>query len=175
MAEDRRVISGHLWKFGDDISTDHILPSRFMTQVEPNELAANCMTGCVPQFSARIQRGDILAAGENLGYGSSREQAPQALKYAGVSVVIAKSFARIFYRNCFNVGIPAIACPTFVEAATEGDLIEVNLAVGLIYNKTLDRTYEFTKPSEFMLTYIKLGGLIPYLEMQMNKGEGETI
>lgn len=173
MADNRLVTSGHLWKFGDNISTDHILPSRYMTQVEPNELAANCMAGCAPQFSARVQRGDVLAAGENLGYGSSREQAPQALKYAGISAVIAKSFARIFYRNCFNIGIPAIACPTFVEEASEGDSIEVNLAVGLIYNKTRARTYEFTKPPEFMLTYIKLGGLIPYLEKHMSKGEGK--
>jgi len=171
MAENRYITSGHLWKFGDNISTDHILPSRYMTQVDANELAANCMAGCTPHFSSRIQLGDVLAAGENLGYGSSREQAPQALKYAGISVVIAKSFARIFYRNCFNVGIPAIACPNFVEEASEGDLIEVNLVAGIIYNETLGRTYEFTKPPEFMLTYIKLGGLIPYLEEQMNKEE----
>ncbi len=167
--ENRLVTWSHLWKVGDNISTDHILPSRFMTQVEPYELAANCMAGCVPQFSSRILQGDVLAAGENLGYGSSREQAPQALKYAGVSAVIAKSFARIFYRNCFNVGIPAIVCPAFVEESSEGDLIEVNLEVGLIYNETLGKSYEFTKPPEFMLTYIKLGGLIPYLEEQMSK------
>lgn len=169
MNNDRFIVLGRAWKFGDNISTDHILPSRYMTQVEPHELAANCMSGCDPEFSKKVQPGDVLVAGENIGYGSSREQAPHALKYAGISVVIAKSFARIFYRNCFNIGISAIVCPLCVEEVSEGDSIEVNLSEGLITNKTLSKTYNFTKPPEFMLDYIRLGGLIPYLEIQMNK------
>ncbi|NLI91796.1 MAG: 3-isopropylmalate dehydratase small subunit [Peptococcaceae bacterium] len=163
------IYSGRLWKFGDNISTDHILPSRFMTEVEPHELAANCMAGCDPKFAAQVRFGDIFAAGENLGYGSSREQAPQALKYAGIRVVIAKSFARIFYRNCFNIGIPALICPQLVEETSEGDRVEVDLEKGVITNHALGRNYEFTKPPEFMLEYIQLGGLIPYLENQMGK------
>jgi 3-isopropylmalate/(R)-2-methylmalate dehydratase small subunit len=168
LQDNRQVVTGGVWKFGDNISTDHILPSRFMTQVEPHELAANCMAGCMPGFSARVKTGDVVVAGDNIGYGSSREQAPQALKHAGISAVIAKSFARIFYRNCFNVGIPAIACPEFVEEASEGDTIELNLSEGIIHNKNLGRTYEFVKPPEFMLEYIRLGGLIPYLEKKMS-------
>lgn len=170
MTDSRLVPIGSIWKFGDNISTDHILPSRFMTQVEPHELAANCMAGCDPQFSSRVKPGDVVAAGDNIGYGSSREQAPQALKHAGVSAVIAKSFARIFYRNCYNVGIPAIACPAFVEEVSEGDKIELNLIEGIIQNKTLNKAYGFIKPPEFMLEYIRLGGLIPYLEKQMEAG-----
>jgi 3-isopropylmalate dehydratase small subunit len=140
-----------------------------MTQVEPHELAMNCMAGCDPEFSRKVQPGDVLVAGDNIGYGSSREQAPQALKHSGIRVVIAKSFARIFYRNCFNIGISAIVCPAYVQEACEGDLVEVNLTEGVILNKSLSKTYHFTKPPEFMLDYIRLGGLIPYLEKQMNK------
>lgn len=171
MVDNKPIVCGSSWKYGDNISTDHILPSRYMTQVEPHELAANCMSGWDPEFSSKVQPGDVLAAGYNIGYGSSREQAPQALKHAGISVVIAKSFARIFYRNCYNVGIAAITCPAFVEEASDGDYIEVDIANGVIFNTTLDKTYEFNKPPEFMLEYIQLGGLIPYLEKHMSNKE----
>lgn len=169
MENNNIVISGSVWKFGDNISTDHILPSRFMTQIEPHELASNCMSGSDPEFSKKVKTGDVLVAGDNIGYGSSREQAPRSIKYLGISAVIAKSFARIFYRNCFNVGVPAIACPIFVEEVSEGDQIEVDITKGIIENKTLGKSYEFIKPPEFMLEYIRLGGLIPYLENQMKK------
>ena len=175
MKDKDTVFLGGTWKFGDNISTDHILPSRFMTQVEPHELALNCMSGCDPDFSKKVKTGDVLVAGDNIGYGSSREQAPCALKHAGISVVIAKSFARIFYRNCFNVGVPAIACPSFAEEVSTGDQVEVNLSKGVIENKTLGKSYEFVKPPEFMLEYIRLGGLIPYLVNQMKKGEETNI
>jgi 3-isopropylmalate/(R)-2-methylmalate dehydratase small subunit len=161
-------ILGRVWKFGDHISTDHILPSRFMTQVKPHELAKNCLTPLIPDFAARVQEGDVLVAGDNVGYGSSREQAPWALKYAGIRAVIAKSFARIFYRNCYNIGIPALICPPFVVEAEEGDEVEVRLAQGKLVNVTKDKIYDFEKPPSFMLDYIKLGGLIPYIEAQMN-------
>ncbi len=170
MINNNTEISGRVWLFGDNISTDHILPSRFMTQVEPHELASNCMSGCDPDFSKKVKTGDLLVAGDNIGYGSSREQAPRAIKHAGISAVIAKSFARIFYRNCFNVGLPAIACPAFAEEVSVGDQIHVDLAKGVIENKTLGKVYEFVKPPEFMLEYIRLGGLMPYLENQMKKG-----
>jgi 3-isopropylmalate/(R)-2-methylmalate dehydratase small subunit len=146
-----------------------------MTQVEPSELAAHCMSGADLQFSSKVQAGDVLVAGDNIGYGSSREQAPQSLKYSGIKAVIAKSFARIFYRNCFNVGIPAIVCPNFVEEVFEGDVVEVNLLEGKIVNKTKGSIYNFVKPPEFMMEYIRLGGLIPYLEKKMNEGQGKTI
>ena len=165
---DRRIYLGQILKLGDNVSTDHILPSRYMTQVAPHELAANCLSGIEPDYSTRIKAGDLLVAGENIGYGSSREQAPQALKYAGISVIVAKSFARIFYRNCYNIGIPAIVCPSFVKEATEGDTAEVDLAQGSILNLSNGKSYDFQKPPEFLLEYVRLGGLIPYLEKIMS-------
>lgn len=173
MAAEEKTELGRVWKYGDNISTDHILPSRFMTQVEPHELAANCMAGIDRDFAKKVKTGDVLVAGYNIGYGSSREQAPQALKYAGVSAVIAKSFARIFYRNCYNVGLPAITCQEFVDEVSEGDLVQVNLKAGIITNNTIGKCYRFIKPPEFLLEYIQSGGLIPYLEKQMAKSKKE--
>jgi 3-isopropylmalate/(R)-2-methylmalate dehydratase small subunit len=158
------LYKGKAWKIGDNISTDHILPSRYMTQVEPEELAKNCLAGLEEGFSKRVKSNDLLVAGQNIGYGSSREQAPFALKYAGFSAVVAKSFARIFYRNCFNVGLPAIACPDFVNELNDGDDVELDLEQGIIVNITSGKTYSIRKPPEFLIEYVKLGGLIPYLE-----------
>ncbi len=165
---DKSIFSGRVWKFGDNISTDHILPSRFMTMVEPHELAANCLAGIDAGFAGRIQPGDILVAGDNVGYGSSREHAPLSLKYAGISAVIARSFARIFYRNCYNLGIPAIVCPAFVDDVKEMEEAKVNMAEGIINNKTGNKSYRFPKPPAFLLEYIALGGLLPYLEKHLN-------
>ena len=158
------MFRGKTWKIGDNISTDHILPSRYMTMVEPHELAANCLAGISADYAKRFSPGDILVAGDNLGYGSSREQAPYALKYAGISAVIARSFARIFYRNCYNLGLPAIVCPEFADALTEGDVVEIDMNAGTIVNITKSAAYTFVKPPEFLLEYVRLGGLIPYLE-----------
>jgi len=168
MEKETTSLTGRVWKFGDNISTDHILPSRYMTQVEPHELAAHCMAGSDPQFAEKVKYGDILAAGDNIGYGSSREQAPQSLKYAGIKAVIAKSFARIFYRNCYNVGLPAIVCQSFAEEVSAGDRIELNLEAGTIFNSTQNKGYTFIKPPTFLMEYINLGGLIPYLEKEMS-------
>ena len=138
MAETTLIISGPVVKIGDNISTDHILPSRYMTQIEPEELAAHCLAGVDPDLASRIKGSSILAAGENLGYGSSREQAPHALKYCGFKAVTAKTFARIFYRNCYNVGLPAIVCQEFVEEVSTGDQVRIDLDKGTIVNETID-------------------------------------
>lgn len=164
MNKSSTLYKGKAWKIGDNISTDHILPSRYMTQVEPHELAANCLAGIEEGFSRRVRPNDLLVAGQNIGYGSSREQAPFALKYAGFSAVVAKSFARIFYRNCFNVGLPAIVSPDFVNELNDGDEVELDIGQGYIRNLTLGKSYSFNKPPEFLIEYVKLGGLIPYLE-----------
>jgi 3-isopropylmalate dehydratase small subunit len=161
------VFEGQVWKFGDHLSTDHILPSRFMTQVRPSELAAHCLAGADPEFAARVHPGDIVVAGLNAGYGSSREQAPQALKHAGVSAVVAASFARIFYRNCYNIGLPAIICPALAAAVKTGDILRVDLAAGRIVSLASGLEYAFVPPPAFLLEYIKLGGLIPYLADHM--------
>ncbi|MDR3564175.1 MAG: 3-isopropylmalate dehydratase small subunit [Negativicutes bacterium] len=157
------MIKGMVWKFGDNLSTDQIMPSRFMTMTKPEELAANCLAGADPEFAGKVQPGDIVVAGINLGYGSSREQAPQALKHAGVSAVVAASFARIFYRNCYNLGIPAIVCPAFVAEVNAGESAAINLEDGIITNMKTGKEYGFVKPPAFLLEYIRLGGLVPYL------------
>jgi 3-isopropylmalate/(R)-2-methylmalate dehydratase small subunit len=168
MTQEAMIIAGPVLKIGDNISTDHILPSRFMTQIEPAELAAHCLAGVDPQLAASVQPASILAAGENIGYGSSREQAPQALKHCGFRAVTAKTFARIFYRNCYNIGLPAIACPEFVEAVSTGDRVRIDLGRGVIHNETIDRAYHFIQPPSFLLDFIQAGGLIPHLRTQLN-------
>lgn len=162
------LLSGRVWKYGSNISTDHILPSRFMTQIEPEELTKNCMSGLDLDFATKVQSGDILVAEENFGYGSSREQAPWALKYAGIEAVVAISFARIFFRNCYNIGLPAIGCETFVQQVKTGDIVEIDLAVGSIVNKSNGQKYGFSRPPLFLLDYVKAGGLIPYLTQKMS-------
>lgn len=164
MNNNNTLVRGRAWKVGDNVSTDHILPSRYMTQVEPQELAANCLAGIEEGFSKRVKSNDLLVAGQNIGYGSSREQAPSALKFAGFRAVVAVSFARIFYRNCFNVGLPAISCAEFVCELNDGDEVELDVAQGSIRNITAGKSYTFNKPPDFLIEYIKLGGLIPYLE-----------
>jgi 3-isopropylmalate/(R)-2-methylmalate dehydratase small subunit len=154
---------GRAWKYQDNVSTDHILPSRFMTQVEPRELAAHCMAGLDADFASSVRAGDILVAGYNLGYGSSREQAPRALLYSGIKAVVARTFARIFYRNCYNIGLPAIICPEFVDEASSMDEVEVDLPGGIIRNGTLGKTYAFVRPPEFLLDFVREGGLIPHI------------
>jgi 3-isopropylmalate/(R)-2-methylmalate dehydratase small subunit len=163
---ERMVYRGRIWKYQDNVSTDHILPSRFMTQVEPAELAAHCMAGLDEDFAAGVREGDIFAAGYNLGYGSSREQAPRALLHAGIRVVVARTFARIFYRNCYNIGLPAVACPDFLDSVSDMDEVEVDLAGGLIRNLTLGDSCRFNPPPAFLLDYVRAGGLIPHLVSQ---------
>jgi len=160
---ERRTYRGRAWKYPDNVSTDHILPSRFMTEVEPAELAAHAMAGIDPGFAAGARPGDILVAGYNLGYGSSREQAPRALLYAGVKVVVARTFARIFYRNCYNIGLPAITCQEFVDAVSGMDEVEVDLEGGTIRDLSTGGTFGFARPPAFLLDYIAAGGLIPHL------------
>lgn len=167
MSDISSVPQGRVWKFGDNLSTDQILPSRFMTMVKPHELAANCLAGADAGFAKEVKIGDVVVAGINTGYGSSREQAPQALKHSGVCAVVAKSFARIFYRNCYNVGMPAIVCPEFANDVKDGEQAQVNFNEGLITNLTTGLQYPFIKPPGFLMEYIRLGGLIPYLSVSL--------
>ena len=164
------LLKGRVWKYGDNLSTDQILPSRYMMLTRPEELAANCLSGADPDFAAKVEPGDILVTGINAGYGSSREQAPQALKHAGVSAVVAASFARIFYRNCYNLGIPAIVCPAFAAEVNTGDSAAIDLESGVITNLATGKEYQFVKPPAFLLEYIRLGGLVPYLTEYLTSG-----
>jgi len=156
--------SGLKFKTGDDINTDYIISGRYKFKIQdPNELAKHVMEDLEPGFYNRVQKGDFIVAGTNFGCGSSREQAPVAIKYAGISAVIAKSFARIFYRNCFNLGLPAIECDT--DKIENGDKLEVDFDSGIIKNVTKGIDIKFGKIPETMQVLLKDGGLIEHFKM----------
>ena len=160
-------IRGRAWKFGDSIDTDVILPGKYLTLTEPKELAQHAMEGLDPEFSRRVQPGDIIVAGRNFGCGSSREHAPLALKHAGVGAVVAKSFARIFFRNAVNIGLPVVICPEAYEAVEQGDQLEVDLEGGVLRNLTKGVELKFTPLPGFLLEILSSGGLIPYLKSKL--------
>ncbi|GHS85866.1 3-isopropylmalate dehydratase small subunit [Synergistales bacterium] len=151
------------WKLGDNVSTDEILPFQYMVLTDPSDLGKHVLGNVKPGFAAQLARGDILVAGLNLGYGSSREHAPLALKGAGIGAVVASSFARIFFRNCINIGLPAIVCPAASNDVLDGDDIEINLRSGEIRNATQDTRYAFDPFPPFIMEYIENGGLIDTL------------
>ncbi len=153
---------GNAWTFGDDVDTDVIIPAMYLNTSDPKELAAHVMEGAGTDFAAKVKEGDIIVAGKNFGCGSSREHAPIAIKAAGISAVIAGSFARIFYRNSFNIGLPIFEAPDVLESVKPGDVLEVDAASGKIMNIT--RKTEFTaKPiPAFMRDLIEKGGLVAW-------------
>jgi len=153
-------MSGRVWKYGDNVDTDAIIPARYLNVSDGAELARHCMEDIDPTFAVQVQRGDIIVAGANFGCGSSREHAPLAIKSAGVSGVIAESFARIFYRNAINIGLPILECPEAAEEIRAGDEVQVDLASGEITDKTTGKTYRAKPYPEFMLGIIRAGGLI---------------
>jgi len=157
-------LKGKAWKFGADIDTDAIIPARYLNTSEPSELAKHCMEDSKnPDFIRKMSKGDIIVAGKNFGCGSSREHAPIALKAAGVSCVIAKTFARIFYRNSFNMGLPIFECPEAVDGIDEGDVVEVNAESGTIRNITKKKTYHASAIPPFMQELISAGGLMNWV------------
>ena len=146
--------------YGDNVDTDVIIPARYLNTIDKQELASHCMEDLDKTFVMRVQKGDIMVAGYNFGCGSSREHAPIAIKESGVSLVIARSFARIFYRNSINIGLAIIECPEAVDGIAEGDLIEADLDAGIIYNRTTDQAFN-TKPfPAFIQQIIENGGLV---------------
>jgi len=164
-------IEGRIWKFGSDIDTDAIIPARYLNQSDPKELARHVMEDERPGFYKDVRRGDILLAEKNFGCGSSREHAPIALKASGISCAIAKSFARIFYRNGLNIGLPLLESPEASEAIQDGDRVRVNLSTGEIFDMTQKRKF-FAKPiPPFMQDLIRDGGLIPHLRKRGPKGK----
>ncbi|HHW44481.1 MAG TPA: 3-isopropylmalate dehydratase small subunit [Desulfotomaculum sp.] len=156
-------LQGKAWKFGDDIDTDAIIPARYLNTSDPQELAVHCMEDADPAFAARVRPGEIIVAGKNFGCGSSREHAPIAIKAAGVSCVIAASFARIFYRNAFNIGLPIFESPEAAERIREGDQVAVDVESGVITNLTRGEEYRATPVPPFMQEIITAGGLINYV------------
>ena len=165
---EEKVLNGKVWKFGKDIDTDLIIAARYLNTSVPEELAKHVMEDSDPEFVTKMNKGDVIVAGENFGCGSSREHAPIALKAAGVAAIIAPTFARIFYRNAFNMGLPIFELPES-EEISEGDEISVNMDNGTITNKTTNKTYNFTPIPEFMQELIDAGGLMNFAKNEIKK------
>lgn len=164
-------IDGKVWRFGKDIDTDLIIAARYLNTSVPEELAKHVMEDADPEFVNKMSKGDIIVAGENFGCGSSREHAPIALKAAGVAAVIAPTFARIFYRNAFNMGLPIFELEQSAEIS-ELDEVSVNMNDGTITNKTTNKVYNFTPIPEFMQELIDAGGLMNFAQKEIkNSGE----
>ncbi|MCM8779180.1 MAG: 3-isopropylmalate dehydratase small subunit [Candidatus Omnitrophica bacterium] len=157
------VIRGKVWIFGDDINTDLIIPARFLISSHPEELGKNLFADLIPGFSQKIERGDVIVAGKNFGCGSSREHAPLAIKGAGISSVIAISFARIFFRNAINIGLPIIECKEAKEIGAKEEL-EIDLKQGKIRNLTQHKIYDIQPFPEFLQELINQGGLLNWIK-----------
>ena len=154
---------GKVWKYGDDVNTDVIFPGKYTYQpMEPAEMAEHAMEDLDPDFAKNVGEGDIIVAGKNFGCGSSREHAPLAIKGAGVSCVVAESFARIFYRNAINTGLPILTCPKAVKDAQRGDELAVDLAAGTVTNSRTGKTFRTSPFPPFIMAIIDAGGLVPY-------------
>ena len=158
--------TGKVFKFGDNVDTDVIIPARYLNDPDPSELAKHCMEDIDPEFVNKVSVGDIIVATKNFGCGSSREHAPISIKAAGASCVIAETFARIFYRNAINIGLPIIECKEASEKIEEGDDVEIDFDSGMIYNKTKNESYKGQAFPEFMQKIIKAEGLINYINQK---------
>jgi 3-isopropylmalate/(R)-2-methylmalate dehydratase small subunit len=160
---------GKVWKFGDNIDTDAIIPARYLNTFDPDQLAGHCFVDFAPEFGEQVKPGDIIVAGGNFGCGSSREHAPAALSAKGISVVVAASFARIFYRNSFNTGMPILECPEAVETTDQGDILAVDTDSGSIVNQTKNLTFKAQPIPPFMQELIADGGLIPHIKKKISR------
>jgi 3-isopropylmalate/(R)-2-methylmalate dehydratase small subunit len=158
------IIKGKIWKYGDNVNTDYIIPGRYMELTDPEEMTKHVFEEHDPLFRSKIKKGDIIVGANNFGCGSSREHAALALKYIGVGSVIAESFARIFFRNCINIGLPALECPGIIKSVNFGDEIEVNLTKGIIKKVSSSIQLNFNPLPIFMIEVLKAGGLDNYLK-----------
>ena len=161
------MLKGKVHKYGADIDTDAITPARYLNVSDPQELAKHCMEGIDPEFVSRVKPGDIITASTNFGCGSSREHAPLAIKAAGISCIIAKSFARIFFRNAINIGLPLLECDEAVAQTEAGDILEVDLSSGQIKNLTNGLTFTAKPYPDFMAELISAGGLIEHTKQRL--------
>jgi len=158
-----------VWKYGDNVDTDAIIPARYLNTSSEKELAAHCMEDIDPSFAREVKAGDIIVAGRNFGCGSSREHAPVAIKASGVACVIAETFARIFFRNAINIGLPILECPEAVQATEAGQTLEVDLAKGIIRNLDTGQEFRAVPYPDFMLAIIDAGGLIEYTRRKLQQ------
>ena len=156
-------LEGTVFKYGDNVDTDVIIPARYLNSSDPKELASHCMEDIDKEFVSRVKSGDIIVAAKNFGCGSSREHAPIAIKAAGVSIVIAETFARIFYRNAINIGLPIMECPEAAREIKAGDKVEVDLDSGIVTDVTQGKSWKGQAFPPFMQNIISAGGLIPYI------------
>ena len=161
--------TGRVFKYGDNVDTDVIIPARYLNTSDPKELAAHCMEDIDLDFAKEVQEGDIIVANKNFGCGSSREHAPIAIKESGISCVIASTFARIFYRNAINIGLPILECDQAVKSIEAGDKLEVNFDTGVIKNLTKNEQYQGEAFPEFMQKIINSNGLIGYIKNSKEK------
>jgi 3-isopropylmalate/(R)-2-methylmalate dehydratase small subunit len=161
------LIKGRVWRFGDDVDTDVIIPARYLNTSDPKELALHVMEGIDRDFSQKVKAGDILVAGKNFGCGSSREHAPIAVKAAGIQAVLARSFARIFYRNAFNIGLPIFESLEASEKIHEADEIEIDADKGIIKNMTKQEEYKVNPIPQFMQELIGAGGLVEWTKKKL--------
>ncbi len=158
-----KAAHGHVFKYGDNVDTDVIIPARYLNSSDPKELATHCMEDIDKDFVKNVNAGDIIVANKNFGCGSSREHAPLSIKAAGVSCVIAETFARIFYRNAINIGLPIIECPEAAKAISAGDEVEVNFDTGVITDVTTGQSFEGQAFPPFMQKLIDCEGLVNYI------------
>ena len=165
------IIKGKIWKFKDNIDTDVIIPARYLNTSDPKELALHCMEDYDSEFVKKMDQGDIIVAGRNFGCGSSREHAPIALKAAGISCVIAPSFARIFFRNAINIGLPIFESKEITNQCSEGDLLEIDTTKGTINNLSKDKVYKTNLLPEFIQKLISAGGLREYVKEELERRE----
>jgi len=162
------VITGRVYKFGDNINTDVIYPGKYLSiTTDREEMARHCFEAVYPEFLDKANKGDIIVAGKNFGCGSSREQAAVCLKYFGIGVIVAESFARIFYRNAINLGLPVVVAPDATKKIAANDTIEIDLQSGIIRNMKNNETIKGTPLPQFILRIIRDGGLIPYLKKRL--------
>ena len=160
-------VSGKVFKYGDNIDTDVIIPARHLTSADPEHLKEHCMEDIDKSFKDRVKPGDIMVAGKNFGCGSSREHAPVAVKASGISLVIANDFARIFYRNSINVGLPILECPEAAAGIKEGDEVEADFDTGVITDKTTGESFQAKAFPEFIKNIMASGGLVGYTESEL--------
>jgi len=161
------MMRGKAHVFGDDVNTDEIIPARYLNSIDPAFLAAHCMEDADPEFVRKSRPGDFIVGGENFGCGSSREHAPIAIKAAGVACVVARSFARIFFRNSINIGLPIVACPEAVADIQEGSEVEMDLAAGRLKNLATGRTFTFPPFTKEIQAIIEAGGLMAFVKSRL--------
>lgn len=161
------IIQGRVWKFGDDVNTDEIIPARYLNTSDPHALAQHCMEDADGAFVKKVQKGDLIVAGKNFGCGSSREHAPIAIKAAGVSAIVAASFARIFYRNAINIGLPIFESPGASSGIETGDEVRIDTGKGAIENLTKRAAHRVKPLPAFMEELVRQGGLIQYVSNRL--------